>query len=317
MKDLPSLISQGVKDARRQEDAIVRQTAKAYKDAYQNAESEMALLFINSNPEDVKLNAAKYNRLNNTLDSISKDYQKLTGKTLNATTKQGAKNYMNASQRIAWGVDQTSGLALSWGVVPVDAIRSSVFSEQSGRNVIVTMKDNSRQRIQSIRSTITRMIATGMSWDRAAEELQSQFNRGYSDAVRVIRTETARNYTEGTLNGISRAEDLGINLDRVWVATLDAETRDTHQALDGKVADEDGLFWIGSDSAPGPGLFAEPENSINCRCAVVAQIRGYSPAFRSDNETKETIPYTTYSDWAQSRGMSENGDWQKAKDALQ
>jgi SPP1 gp7 family putative phage head morphogenesis protein len=209
-------------------------------------------------------------------------------------------------------------MGISFGVVPIDAVRASLYSEQSGRNYIVTFKDNARTRIQTTRAAITRMIATGQSWQRTAEELKDQFEKGYNDAVRVVRTETARNYTQGTLNGFERAEDVGINIVKTWLATLDDVTRDTHAALDGTDADEDGLFWIGSDSAEGPGLFADPAEVVNCRCAVIARIGGISPAFRRDNMDKEAdpIPYQTWTDWAESKGWSEETGWPKAKDAL-
>jgi len=318
MPDLPSLLGQGVKSARKQEDVTMREMAKAYRDAYKVAESELSKLAASiGNAENKLLEAQKYNRLANLMTQISKEYTKLTGQAVSETQSLSSNNYFNGFKRVEWAVNQElkTGASIAFGVVPIDAVRASVFSEQSGRNFIITMKDNSRDRIIRIRNEITRMLATGQSWERTAEALAAQFEKGYNDAVRVVRTETARNYTQGTLAGFERAEDLGINMTHVWLATLDSDTRPEHAELDGTEADEDGLFWINGESAVGPGLFASPENSVNCRCSLVARIAGIKPQFRRENiDEKNVIPYQTWSTWAEAQGWSAQDGWPKAEE---
>ncbi len=313
MPDMPSLLGQGIRDARRQEDVTARRIAQSYREAYKIVEEQLKTLHTTVKGEDNPLLAAqRYSRLSNMLKTFDKEYARITGQSIRLTGNQSANNFINGYRRVEWAANQElrTGTGIGFGVVPIDAVRASVYSEQSGRNYIVTFKDNARQRIQRTRAEITRMIATGQNWDTTARNLADQFERGYNDALRVVRTETARNYTQGTVAGFERAEALGINITRTWVATLDQNTRPEHAALDGTDADEDGLFWINGESAEGPGLFPDPAQSINCRCAVSARIAGLKPTLRRENvDEKAIIPYQTWTEWAEGKGWSESIGW--------
>lgn len=53
---------------------------------------------------------------------------------------------------------------------------------------------------------------------------------------------------------------------KTWNAVMDSKTRPQHARLHGKTIGPRATFQIGSDRADGPGGFAQPENSVNCRC---------------------------------------------------
>jgi hypothetical protein len=61
--------------------------------------------------------------------------------------------------------------------------------------------------------------------------------------------------------------------------------------------DLDGQFWGIDEDHPEPPLHP------NCRCCIcnVPPIENWSPGIRRDNETKEIIPYQTYSEWAKAK----------------
>src|SRR5699024_7246093 len=65
-------------------------------------------------------------------------------------------------------------------------------------------------------------------------------------------------------------ELLGIELHKVWVATLDPRTRPTHFAADGQRVPLDGEFQIGDSLLTFPGDPNGPAREVvNCRCALV------------------------------------------------
>lgn len=65
------------------------------------------------------------------------------------------------------------------------------------------------------------------------------------------------------------AEETGLELAKVWVATLDTRTRDTHRALHRKKIDASEKFIVGGVRMDKPGDPAGGAgNCINCRCIV-------------------------------------------------
>jgi hypothetical protein len=88
----------------------------------------------------------------------------------------------------------------------------------------------------------------------------------------VARTETC-----GALNGARleaarvMAEITGEDLHKVWLATMDARTRDTHFAVDGQRQPLDGQFELpGGVKMRWPGEPGAPASEVcNCRCALI------------------------------------------------
>ena len=87
-------------------------------------------------------------------------------------------------------------------------------------------------------------------------------------ALRIARTESVRTISEATNNAYISATVKGVEFRVEWVSSRDAAVRPAHQELDGETTDPGGLFEIRGDTAPGPGLFADPSLSINCRCTT-------------------------------------------------
>ena len=86
-------------------------------------------------------------------------------------------------------------------------------------------------------------------------------------AITIARTELIGSMNAGAYAG---ALSTGLRLDKVWLATHDKRTRDTHNEADGQRVDLNAAFNVGGDSAryPGdPGLSAAER--IRCRCTCV------------------------------------------------
>ena len=95
---------------------------------------------------------------------------------------------------------------------------------------------------------------------------------GKNQAALIARTEThnAAGYAQNAYHqGLSK--DLGISMEKQWVATLDARTRSSHAAMNGvKVGmDEDFSMPNGSLMAYTGDSRGGAANVINCRCAIV------------------------------------------------
>lgn len=296
------------------DNAIVeRRLAQMYKEAYQQAAGDLAKLYARI-PEKMSLpEAQKYKRLETIMVSLESEYKKLTGKALAIAIDTSAQNYTEAFYGYHWAMDNATGINLSWGVLPVDAIRASVFSEYSGLSIIKTFKKNAIIEFAQIQSAITRGIAVGKAYKETAKDLAYAFDRGLWQALRVVRTEAGRNYTEGNLTAYQESIDMGIDVVKVWDATLDMRTRNAHGILDGEEPDGDGLFHSTAGGAgPGPGLMNNAADDINCRCRLNEIIRDLPPSMRRVRG-EDIIPYQSYSTWASARGWSRQNGWPKVK----
>lgn len=155
---------------------------------------------------------------------------------------------------------------------------------------------------QHLNSAITQGILQGKSIPDIAKNLQQVTDMGRRAAVRNARTMMTGAQNSGRIDAYERASDLGIKIQKEWMATLDTRTRDSHAEMDGERVDWDDKFsnklmYPGDPSGP-------PEEVYNCRCTLVP----YYPKY-ANNINKRV----TYSEWASDKKtieekLSESGD---------
>lgn len=106
----------------------------------------------------------------------------------------------------------------------------------------------------------------------------------------VARTETTGAYNAASLEAARvQAEVLDLELQKVWVCTIDGSTRDSHFAADGQRVPLDGEFTVGGASLRFPG---DPEGAIeetaNCRCTMVTLEPGEALPGEADRQTERS-----------------------------
>lgn len=127
---------------------------------------------------------------------------------------------------------------------------------------------------KQINSALTAGILQGKSIDQLAENYLQVMGRNESAAIRNARTSVTSAQNSGRMESYSRAEDMGIELEKEWMSTLDSRTRDSHRDLDGekqKNKDEfsNGLMYPGDPSG-------DPAEVYNCRCTMTAYLPKYN-----------------------------------------
>jgi hypothetical protein len=155
-------------------------------------------------------------------------------------------------------------------------------------------------------------IVQGKSYSDVAKEIKGRFDITATQAERIARTESHRAREMGNMAATIEAAEMGINMMRRWLATLDGRTRDTHGAMDGQevpVFDDKGEFAFFKSPNGGtalyPGGFGIAAEDINCRCSATDIVKGYEPTTRRARDEfgkGEVIPYTNFTDYAQSKG---------------
>ena len=155
-------------------------------------------------------------------------------------------------------------------------------------------------------------IVQGQSYSDVAKGIKERFDITASKAETIARTESHRAREMGSMAATIEAAEMGINMMRRWLATLDGRTRDTHGAMDGQeieVYDDNGEFAFFESPEGGsalyPGGFGIAGEDINCRCSTIDIVKGYEPTTRRARDEfgkGEVIPYTNFTEYAQSKG---------------
>ena len=159
-----------------------------------------------------------------------------------------------------------------------------------------------------LQSVMLQGIVQGDSIPKLAKRLAVEVgDSNYKNAVRNARTMATGTQNGGRLDAYKRAEDLGIDLQREWVATLDQRTRHEHRILDGQRVGTNEPFKVDGYELKFPGDPNAPAHLIyNCRCTTIAQIKGFeidTRAYRQDPDFKGM----TYEEWEQDKKKKRGG----------
>lgn len=154
---------------------------------------------------------------------------------------------------------------------------------------------------QHINSAITQGVLQGDSIPKIASRLQQVTDMDRRAAVRNARTMMTGAQNAGRMDAFGRAADLGIHIQKQWIATLDTRTRDSHAALDGEIKELDEKFTNGLMEPGDPD--GDPAEVYNCRCTVLP----YYPEYEDENveryvEGMNINGFYTYEEWAKQHG---------------
>lgn len=110
-----------------------------------------------------------------------------------------------------------------------------------------------------------------------AEQLEHKLDVA---AMRTARTMITAAQNSGRMDAFERAEDLGIELLKVWMATPDNRVRDSHAMLDGEEQETEEEFSNGCMYPGDPQ--GDPAEVYNCRCTMITQVKGTKKIDLSD-----------------------------------
>ena len=164
-----------------------------------------------------------------------------------------------------------------------------------------------------VQTAITQGIIQGESLDKIAKRIAVGLCGSDEKRMKLFaQTAMTGAQNAGRVESIREANEMGLETEKGWDATLDKRTRETHRILDGQFVAEDEDFTVNGMHIKYPGdPDAPPELVYNCRCALVGRVKRYASGAnykRRDNTTGENMEYKTYKQWA-----SEKGFWKEPK----
>ena len=118
--------------------------------------------------------------------------------------------------------------------------------------------------VSDVQDTVDRKIA-GETW---RDRVRDYYSNGGTEAdiVRVMETETHRDYNEAALTTARKAGAKS----KTWMTMMDDRVRETHDYLQSMTVGIDEEFYTyDGDHAYAPGGFELAENNVSCRCTLI------------------------------------------------
>ena len=137
-------------------------------------------------------------------------------------------------------------------------------------------KKDVRWNTQKVNSEVLQGILQGDSIPHLARRLQNVTEMNRASAIRNARTTVTSAENKGRMDSLRVAAEKGVITHKVWLAAIDARTREAHRLLDGQEQDIDDPFEseLGDIMFPGDPD-ADPANVYNCRCTLTYKVVGF------------------------------------------
>ena len=206
-------------------------------------------------------------------------------------------------------IEKAGNIDMGFGLYDEDTVKRLLRDEP---NLLppsrVEIPKDEAWNMKAISRQINMGIVTGEGLEDIAKRLRKVAEMSANQARTHARTAMTGAQNAGRIEGYHRAEEMGIKLEKEWLATLDKRTRHAHAALDGKHVPVDEPFQseLGEIMYPGdPG--ARPANVYNCRCTLISRLLEYPsenakrrPNLQElgDALVQKPIKDMTYAEWA-------------------
>lgn len=160
-----------------------------------------------------------------------------------------------------------------------------------------------------VNRVVTQGIIQGERLDQIANRLTDRLvTQNKNKMMTFARTSMTCAQNAGREYSLNAAKDLGINVQKEWMCTLDGRTRDWHRMLDGQKQPLDKPFEVDGLKIRYPGdPEAKPGLVYNCRCTMVGDIVDYPSTYdRYDNIDGKPIKGMTYQEWEAAKAKGED-----------
>lgn len=218
--------------------------------------------------------------------------------------KQGTDAYNS----VWYELEQSNNILLDFDVLDPHYLETIMEQPVAGKRLSKRLGDNVNQLAKASNNAISRGFMQGKAYADIARDISTETQASYKRAVRIARTESGRVSSISTQKGYKEATDKGIDLKKMWLATLDGHTREDHQHVDGQIREVDKMFQVGGYDALGPHQVGVPSEDINCRCTTRPIVHDIMPTVRRNNITGKVGEWQSYDDWLKEQGKKNSGN---------
>ncbi len=225
----------------------------------------------------------------------------MTDRVNEVITNHKTKSLNDGYGTLFFKLEGQNDLDLPFTPLPLDAVRASVLSPVAGKTLSQRLYRNRQKLAKFVNNEVTSGIIKGDSYAEVAGRLDMLTEADYKKAFRIARTEGGRMFSMGNQKACEDADDLGLDVKKVWISALDNRTRSSHQELDGQIVGAREEFVSPSgNKALQPRMFGDAAEDINCRCTASQTVGNRPPKYRRDGDGN-VMKYKTYKDWVRSK----------------
>ena len=209
-------------------------------------------------------------------------------------------------------VEKGSGIDTGYTLYDRDTVEG-LFKDRKiyhdpGRNTASKIAQGleNRWNRQNVQSVMLQGILQGESIPKIATRLSETVGeKNRKAAIRNARTITTGVENKGRVDSYNRANEMGIETQKQWIATLDGRTRHSHRELDGETVGANDVFSNGCEYPGDP--HGDPAEIYNCRCSLIASIKGFERdasdlSLRNTNKLEDM----TYDEWKAEKESESN-----------
>lgn len=212
----------------------------------------------------------------------------------------------NAYNSVWYELEQAHNITLDFALIDPKYIETLIDKPVAGKKLSKRLGDNINQLAKATTDSLALGMLQGKGYKEIARDISNITQASYNRSVRIARTEGGRIQSLTTLKAYDEAKSKGVELEKMWLATLDGRTRHNHGQLDGKIIKADEDFKLGGLSAQAPRLFGRASLDINCRCTTRPIVDGIAPTVRRDNETGEVELWQSYDGWKKKKNLQQD-----------
>ena len=155
-----------------------------------------------------------------------------------------------------------------------------------------------------ITSAVTQGILQGEPITDIAKRLRKVTDMDKNASIRNARTITTGAENAGRVAAAKRAQGMGIDVEQIWIATLDGRTRHTHRQLDGEHRKVGKKFSNGCMFPADPD--GPPQEVYNCRCTLGYSVDGVDFDASDLTLRDSRLGNMSYEEWREGHGVSKH-----------
>ena len=168
---------------------------------------------------------------------------------------------------------------------------------------------------EKINSEVTQGIIQGESIGKIAKRMENVVGMEERSAIRNARTATNGARNAGKEESFEDAEELGIEVLQMWVASVDDRTRYEHRQLDGQTVKTGEKFHVdGFEIAYPCDPTADPSMVYNCRCTVIPYLPKYN---KEKPDPHPTVSDKAYEEWKKEQPVKGDNSEEPSKTPLE
>lgn len=233
------------------------------------------------------------------VDALAADYTNANKIAVGMVQNDMAGTFATNHNYAAYQLEHDTSLDLSFTLYDRYTLKNLVAKDPDLLPLpsVDTPKDL-RWNKQKINSVVTQAVLQGDSIPKIAQSLRKVADMNHSAAVRNARTSMTAAQNAGRVESYKHAQDMGINMQQEWLATLDGRTRHSHRQMDGERIAVAKDKWHPAKFSNGCRYPGDPQGPAweiyNCRCTLVAAVEGID---QSDAPRNSKLGGMSYDEW--------------------